>query len=344
MTRCQTGKSNGKERGVDKLIQELQKTVEIVTEELKKNTEWIERYAGYASEIQNTQDSIKNVRSCFYERGPLYVYSSISKAKNANNNFVIFDLRYRGQSVATIKFHKNSLELITDKKVDKYYGIKGGESFEWNSKKAEVFRGYFKKFPSRNDEEGKNEEHRFESALLTELSKKIGSEKILKNIQPVRLVKSRFQMPTPFRASRQGRLAYAGHNGGGIDLLCRTTHGNKKTLNIFELKDEYENPAHVLNQAVVYSAFIHRLLRTPEARSNDWWKLFGFKSVPDPSRPLVINAVVALPQDKKNDTSFKDIKIDIDGGKLQLHYFYFSLSETDQIESINTSLFKSGNP
>ena len=315
------------------VLKSLQKMTNEAEELLRDNLEWIERYSDYAKKILSNNDTIKKVRSFFYEPRPLYVYSSISRAKNAENErLVTFDLRYRGQSVADIFYKKDKPWLKTKKNTDKFYGIEGGKTLEWESKDAEKFRGGFAKYPCRNNDGKKNEEHRFESALLTELSKEKGSEKILKNIQPVRLAGSRFQMPTPFKASK-GKPVYAEHKGGGIDLLCRR---NRK-LYIFELKDEYEDPINVLRQAVIYSVFIHKLLRTPKAKSDNWWNLFGFRKAPDTSHPLQINAVAALPIKKENDTSFAKKEIKVEGGSIQLHYFYFSLSKTDKVETIDTS-------
>ena len=326
-------------------LQSLQQTANKAEEILDNQNEWISRYAGYANEITRNLETIKEIRRCFQEKEPLYVYSSISKVKSAKKEeLVTFDLRYRGQSVANIKYGKKGLLLKTNENTGEFYGIKGGESIDWNSKEAEVFRGGFAKYPSRKKTKKENEEHRYESALLTELSKKEGSDKKLKFIQPVRLATSRFQMPTPFSASSasKGNIKYSAHNGGGIDLLCRTKHGNKSILNIFELKDEYEDPFNVLHQAVAYSVFIHKLLRTSNAGSEIWWKLFGFNKVPDD--PLRINAVVALPKFKENDTSFAKKEIIVDGGVIQLHYFYFTLSKNDKVGSIDTSLFSKKAP
>ena len=320
---------------MEQLFQKLQETAKKAEKELEKNDEWIKRYADYASEIMEMQKKIKDARKEFREHKPLYVYSSISRAKN--ENIVTFDLRYRGQSVAEIIKRKDKILMKTKMNTKKFYGIEGGRTFVWSSKEAEIFRSGFAKCPDRNNKDKKNEEHRFESALLTELSKDKGSDKILTNIQPVRLAGSRFQMPTPFKASG-GKPVYA-VEGGGIDLLCRTKHG-KSVLNIFELKDEYERPEKVLQQAVIYSVFIHKLLRTPKAGSNNWWKLFGFSKAPNITFPLRINAVIALPKNDKNDTSFKRKEITIGGGTIQLHYFYFSLSKSDKIEIDDTSLFK----
>jgi len=165
------------EKIMDQLLQKLQKTAEEAEKALENNNEWINRYAGYASEIMKTQKNIKNAKKLFRERKPLYLYSSISKAKN--NKQVTFDLRYRGQSVAEIVFNKDKLLLKTNKKTKDYYDIEGGGNYEWNSKKAEIFRSGFKKCPDRDNKGKKNEEHRFESELLTELSKDKGSDKLL---------------------------------------------------------------------------------------------------------------------------------------------------------------------
>jgi len=322
--------------GIINILQNLQMTVNKAEAMLEKEKEWIKRYAEYASEILTIQNAIKGASGLFNECEPLYVYSSVSRATNKN---ITFDLRYRGQSVADIIYKNGELYLKTKKNTYNFYKIEGGWEKEWNSKEAKLFRSAFTKYPCRNDEGKKNEEHRFESALLTELSKEKGNDKILKYIQPVRLAKSRFQMPTPFKASK-GKPVYAKHKGGGIDLLCRTKHGSKNILNIFELKDEYENPINVLHQAVIYSVFIHKLLKTPEVGSSGWWKLFGFGKVPDTTKPLRINAVVAMPKDEKNDKCFAKEEINVDGGIIQLHYFYFSLpTDKDKIESIETSLF-----
>jgi hypothetical protein len=152
-------------------------------------------------------------------------------------------------------------------------------------------------------------------------------------------------MPTPFSASdSKGNLKYAANKGGGIDLLCRTKHGNKSVLNIFELKDEYEDPKNVLRQAIAYAVFVHKLLTTPKAESSIWWELFGFKKAPNTDRPLSINVVAALPLEKgrKPDKSFANKEVILsNGGILRLHYFYFSLSgKEDKVGKVETSLFE----
>jgi hypothetical protein len=62
--------------------------------------------------------------------------------------------------------------LVTEENTGKFYGIEGGKSFEWEDKEVEIFCGGFQKYPDRKKIVKNNEEHRYESALLTELSKK----------------------------------------------------------------------------------------------------------------------------------------------------------------------------
>lgn len=179
----------------------LKKTVEEAEQLLKNKEEWIDRYGDYAKEITSNEKIINLVRKSFRESPPLYVYSSISRETNATKeDRVTFDLRYKGQSVATIKYKNKIAMLETKENTNEYFSIEGGKTFEWDSKGAELFRKHFKNFPCRNKKGRNNEEHRFESALITELSKSIGKNKKVKHIQPVRLLKSRFQMPTPFSA------------------------------------------------------------------------------------------------------------------------------------------------
>jgi hypothetical protein len=194
------------------LLQSLQKTAKETEEKLEKEIEWINRYEGYAKDILANQKAIEAVRKSFHEWKPLYIYSSISGVKNAKN-IVAFDLRYRGQSVATIKHDNDTLKLVPKANIDEFYGIKAKKSFDWDIGDGKKFRKDFAKNPLRKDIRKKNEEHRFESALLTELLKEEGSEKIQKNIRPVRLFKIRFQMPTPFKASK-GKPDYVGQNMG----------------------------------------------------------------------------------------------------------------------------------
>lgn len=319
--------------------QNLQNIAVKVENILEENTEWIPRYAKYAEIINFNRAIIETVRKSFKACSPLYVYTNISKVKQAKKYSVSFDLRYRGQSIAEVYVKKEGIILKTNNNVFDYYKIEGGKFINWNDKDATVFRKAFKDFPERINKGKKNEEHRFESALITELSKNKGIEKSVINIQPVLLCKNRFQMPTPLSASGN-KISYVSENGGGIDLLCRTRNGVNKALNIFELKDEYneksEPPQKVLQQAVAYTIFISKLLKTPEAGGKIWWELFNLGKI---DRPLDINAVAAMPYNKKGKTDFFENKhIQTIDNSIGLHYFYFDINNKDNVMNVKTSL------
>ena len=116
--------------------------------------------------------------------------------------------------------------------------------------------------------------------LLTEFSKKSGKDKVLCNIQLVKIAGiARFQMPTPLYASDINNVKYAGPRGGGIDILSRVGTGSATKLCIMELKDENapkEPPAKAIQQGLAYATFIRELLRS--GCGQEWWKIFGFSS------------------------------------------------------------------
>jgi len=339
------------------LLQSLKDAANAAKKALEDKEDWIKQYNDYATKIQSVNKIIKNARPNFHVENPLFVYSTISKTTGAKQENVIFDLRYKGLSVANIRISKEEgpgedpRRLIPDIKIGKFYnikGIKGGTEYKWLSDEAQTFRSYF---INGNPPyiKGKTE-HRYESLLLTEFSKKSGKDKKLKDIQPVLLCDNRFQMPTPLKASEGKKgLEYNRKNRSPIDFLCRTGHGPSSKLNVFELKSFYKNPIEVLQQAIIYSVFILKLLKTPSAGSNIWWKLFKYNKTPDFTRPLEINAVVALPMDKKYKNSpedekewFKNKVINVGTDTIRLHYLYFSLEKDDKgneiIADIKTSL------
>jgi hypothetical protein len=322
-------------------LDSIQKRADLADGQLASETEWIVRYKGYADEIFEKVSFIEKAKKQFREWRPLFLYTNISTTKSATKNKVDFNLRYQGQAVANLHCRKDQkIKLKIYKNTKKFFGYEPTsetDTCDWDSPEAKAFRAHFRKYPARIDGKKRNVEHRYESALLTELSKDKGEDKAVTMIQPVLLLGNRFQMPTPFSASTTKKLGYGKQDGGGIDLLCRTKHG-KSTINIFELKDEYEDPVGVLKQAVVYAAFIRRLLRTPEAGSKKWWELFGFENDHSTETTLKINVVAALPHaQNEKEFSVSDIKIGDD--TLQLHYFYFDIKDAnDQVSNVKTTI------
>lgn len=308
---------------------------------LSNNSEWIDRYEKYAKAIKKNIPLIESKKKLFHQWPPLFLYMNISNAKGKMD----FHLRYQGQDVAVLKAD-NSRAIISTKTFDKKNlrdfncNIKLDNS-NWRSKEASQFREYFSSNPKRTKTSGKgNEEHRIESLLLTELSKKKSQDKIICGIQPVTIGRiSRFQMPTPIKASKIDKISYSGRYGGGIDILARVGKGKGTKLCIMEIKDQNtskEPPKKVILQGIAYATFIHELLRY--ANGDKWWKLFGFSGTIPKSLEILVGCAMPLSLNQAlNDKSFALTKIHFPHHKkdsLTLHYFYFQ----ENLGFIDTSL------
>lgn len=307
-------------------------------QELNKNvSKWKERYEDYVTETANNKDDIMGRRKKFHKWSNLNVYSTIGKAKD-NSNY--FDLRYQGQSVGQISVSKrdNSVKLHISKRqysnnCDEKY-LKGYPKdvckegcYSWHSKEAKEFRKYFKSNPGKQG----HPEHKYENLLLKELFRNDGKNKSLTYIQPVTIGKDIFfQMPTPLTASGNEIKYSDGH--GGIDILARRREGNKSTLTIFELKDEYNPPKKVICQAIAYATFIVELCKTKAYEK--FCELCGLEKqkidtiyvsilMPDPGNGKE-------PDFKPNVLSVPDSEI-----KLELHYTFF---DKNSVKITRTSL------
>jgi len=317
---------------------ECKNTISQVEELLKQNTEWILRYAEYAEKINANSDKIKNLKkNRFHEWAPLYLYMNVTQAKSQME----FSLRYLGQDVAKLKVTTDKITISTKGFIEKNKrdfdcDIKLEDS-EWKSVNAANFRRHFSNYSKRTRNSGKeNEEHRIESLLLTGFSKKSSIDKILCNIQPVKIAGiARFQMPTPLGASDINKLKYSGSGGGGIDIICRFGKANTTKLCIMELKDENnskEPPVKVIQQSLAYATFIRELLRSNSGQ--EWWKIFGFNGkLPD---HLELYVACIMPSIDKNDTSFANKIIGTAEDSFRLHYLYFQ--EVIKIAKVLTSL------
>ena len=325
-------------KNFDEIIQKAQRL-------LKENqSEWVEQYKLYAEEMTANAAFISEKREKFREWAPLYFYINTSKAKNAKSKLTL-DVRYMGQNIAALTCDKNGVVTIsttgyeTTNLRDFDCKIKL-ENTGW--KDSVAFRRFFReREQTRNEGKKANAEHKIESMLLTEFSKKSG-EKRLRGIQPVKFAgKIRFSMPTVLSASDHNELKIPeSRKGGGVDILARVGSGRNASLCIIELKDENnstEPPELALQQAVEYTVFIRELLRS-EAGSF-WWKLFGFsKDIPD---KLTLYASCAMParESGKDDESFRGTRFNIDGDIIECHYIYYTLSEAKtSLQSIKTSL------
>jgi len=312
---------------------------------LQNENEWESRYRKYSKDISANIDNIISIRGTFCEWSPLKLYLTTSNAKNTSKT-VRFELRFLGQTVADL-ICKDSPKLDTNK-----YNETNKRDFDceitltnadWKGKGAQEFRKHFKSRLIARNTTGKkaNEEHRIESLLLTEFSKNKSKDKMLIGIQPVKIAKVRFPMPTPLSASDHKKTKYSGAFGGGIDILTRRRTGDKSiNLCIMELKDENtkkEPPKDAVKQAIAYTTFIRELLRSNSGE--EWWKLFGFRrKLPD---ELVLLAVCVMPSNKNNDYNFANMTLDIcdskGDDKIILHYLYFT-EVNNAIREIETSL------
>ena len=258
-------------------------------------------------------------------------------------------MRYLGQNVADILVSNKTGEVTFStkqysEKNDKYFGYKMiHENDNWQEQAAKEFREHFKTYRERNDEGKRNEEHRIQNLLLRELAKKKGEEKYIRFIQPVRLQRCFLEIPTPLTGSTHDPK-YAKQNGGGIDILARVGHGRTTRLGVIEVKDENkpgENIFDVLNQAVTYACFIHKLLRSESAK--EWCELFGY-SKPE-GNPIIIDAIAAMPNISSEDCALFNLEkpaiINVGEDLIELHFISFEDNKAEnKLENIKTSLRK----
>jgi hypothetical protein len=317
-------------------MNDFEKTIEEVRTLLQENKEWEDRYADYvATLLPNVEIIREKKKGSFHQWAPLYLYANVTKAKGDMS----FDLRFLGQSVATIKAKNGDVRISTkgykQKNLD-HFGCKISlDNENWRSDNARRFRQHFKSVGSRNTNSAKkNDEHRIESLFLSELSKKRSENKLLLNIQPVRLADLRFQMATPLGASKN--LEYSGSHGGGIDILARVGNGWGAKLCIIELKYEVtskELPAKAIQQAIAYATFIRELLRSKSGQQ--WYQIFGFGSkLP---QKLKFFVACAIPDSPGNDKSFVGQKLKIGDDIFELQYIYFK-ENNNRLVDMTTSV------
>ena len=324
---------------------------------LRENPEWIARYQDYAEVISDNIEVLKERKASFHRWRPLYVYLTTSEMKKNGN--VRFSLRYMGQEVGKIAVKDQILCYPAYENNRKNFGYAPdfqGEIF-WNSTEAHNFRQFFsEKMPCRNDCGKRNDEHRYESLLLSHFEKREKEIPAFRNIRPVTVIPGvRFPMPTPISASNKTSVTYSGTAGGGIDIFTRAGIGKATHLNIMELKDENrkgEEPNLVIRQAIAYATFILRLLRSNSGEK--WFRLFGFTSgLPD---QIKVYATCVMPKGYCEDKSFSHQKIyvhqtydkatdtpDDHSDIIELHYIYFE-ENNGTIFNAQTSLPHTGQP
>ena len=304
---------------------------------LSENKEWEERFQKYIQNIAINDQ--KNGKRSFRKPDGLSLYSSVgSKGKS-------YDLRFRGQSVATVKETAAEKVKLRPESVanQKYFGLDLRKKVvDWDSTEASNFRSFFKKeslkftteYPEADRKKIKSEEHRVENCLLREFSKKLGIEKALCNIQPIKLYNLFFQMPTPLKASTHAPKYCV--KGGGIDILARIKpHKGISRICVMEVKDENkpaESQATAMSQAVTYAVFIAYLLRSKSGQH--WWDFFMGRSLKatkekdgttrnEVPKSLDIDVVTIMPQGTSEEFCDVDILLDELDTTLHCHSLYY---------------------
>jgi len=294
-------------------------TVEDIQELLCSKVDWQKKYADYAKNLYDNESKIKNFAKKFLKWPPFRYYMRLGNAKEGN---MVVAMRFKGQDVAFLKI-KNDIVTISTKESDKsnkkyFHCPIELKDVSWaQDKKAQEFRKFFKDI----EEESKSKEHKIESLLLKEFSKKESKNKPLLNIQPIKIAnRFDFQFPTQINAS--DIIKYAPKRGGGIDILARIGVGGATSLCVIELKDENEPVSKVITQATAYATFLQALLRSKSGEL--WYKLFGFKrEIP---KNLKIYAVSLMPYKNEQPKEIKRLPIDKEGkDELILQSWYFKM-------------------
>lgn len=282
---------------------------------LNDTPEWENTYASYADCLVRNKGKYLSNGNIFRVKQPLIVYSSIGKVKT-DSGTTCYDLRFAGQSVGEISVNrKGNVKLSVSGKqakyARKYFGFTTSEKLkgvDWkNDCKAKEFRRFYYSISSVEGVGIKSEEHRIESFLLKEFSKRTRAEdKKLCNIQPVRLGNRFFQLTTPLKASthepESSMNNKGGATGGGIDILSRIRHSNNESrIAVMELKNENkesESQKLAMFQALTYATFLAHLFRSKSGQI--WWNLMrpesskDKKSVPE---HLNIDVVTIMPKE-----------------------------------------------
>ena len=301
------------------------------------NLNWKTTYKEYADKMLEYKEKKQELGEKFHEWEPLKFYLTVGNAKTGKENLKV-SVRYLGQTVAIINVDDKGVFIDTTKQnktnerdflCPKNIEL---ENAEWDSKQAKEFREYFRvQRPDRVNGKKKNEEHRLESALLTEFSKKNSIDKLFCGIQPITFAGFRFPMPTAIKSSD-----FIKFGGGHIDILARTT-GRKIT--VFELKDENiqnEPIGKVLEQATAYAVFLIKLLRSDSGK--EWYKILGFKG--EIPKILTVRVCGAMPVKKDGSyEKFESFNLPCGNDILEYHWLYFE-EENRKIKNIESSINK----
>ena len=353
----------------------VQQTIAVLSD--PNNTVWREIYRRYAEQIIKNKKKYGENARLFQPKEPLLSYSSIGKVSNEGQT-TAYDLRFAGQSVGLIEVNKDwdcKVKLTVTERQAKYakehFGFKNSNNFERKSwredREAIEFRKFYMDNKSTQDIAIKSQEHRIESELLKEFNKTLRKQnKLLCNIQPVKLGGKFFQLTTPLKGSTHVPTISLtsnkkGATGGGIDILARVKHeAFKSRLAVIELKDENidnESQEVAMFQALIYATFIAHLLRSDSGKL--WWYIFlnkksaedilhkieDFSSfyeieemLKDVPEILHIDVVTLMPKGNSKEGDFGDIRIDKLNVCLHLYSLYYDVDENGNPSNFSGTL------
>ena len=291
-------------------MKELIKEASRLLEE--KRYEWEPRYKRYFEDLVKAEKKDSVLKFNLPEN--LGRYKSISSVGKQG-----YDVRYAGQSIATIIFKNDEIWLQVKDMSKRFEShVESTMLYKWDSTEATQFRSYFK--TCEKADLASSRERFIEQSLLVDMSK----SKSFIYIEPVKLLDAYFQMPTPFKAS-EAVPHYSGKDGGGIDILARVGQGRGVKPCVIELKDKYtaqEPQSHVMKQAVIYATFIAYLLRSDIA--DKWWKVFGFNIDIPKSLVIPVLTLMPLPAEKPEGEIIGSFTIDgLDDVTLECHSIYY---------------------
>ncbi len=313
---------------------EYQSFAEKIQQELSTDISWVDQYDSYVDILLENEKRINEMRVCFHEQKPLYVYLSIGRVAKAK---LMFNLRFLGQSIgdlmvdgSTVMLNidetqaKNNRNYFSKKEFKQCMHFTKAGSYPWKGDEATKIRKEFAERLIDTDCVPRQQEHMVESALFSEFEKDRGEKKSLRWIQPIDYAGVRIHMKTALKASSvvKGDAALSSA-GGEIDLFCRRKVGNRSYLTVIEIKDENkagESPEKAIKQALAYAVFIRELIRSKCGAK--WMQIWGTGNQPWQDS-VVLNAVIAMPESEHDNLSFVGQEITLGNDIIKLHHISF---------------------
>ncbi|MDO8804012.1 MAG: hypothetical protein Q7R35_06260 [Elusimicrobiota bacterium] len=211
---------------------------------------WIKAAAKQRKQLKEYSKEIKEL-----DMGPLKLYASVGASS-------ALDIRFRGQSIGTLKLNKGTPQITISKKNQKT------NERDFNFKTAGIISHNRIKAIQKHLEnclgEPRVTEHKYESLIIHEMmgsaSGKL-SGVFPDGIQPVTMGEFPLQVPLPISANEGYPVFNSGT--GHIDILARCKNKSEfaPRLSVWELKRPGETQ-HAAQQAYIYAVTLLKILRS----------------------------------------------------------------------------------